>query len=62
MVQISKEEAFMLRKAGRGDDVHMSSCCKKARGKRYYATESFKTMKLLDKHRHANIIETYDGR
>lgn len=52
----------MLRKAGRAEDVHMSSRDKKSRGKRYFATESFKTLKLLDKFRMSQVVRTYDGR
>lgn len=62
MIIISKDEASYLRDHGRAEDVHMSSRDKKARGKRYYATESFKTMKLVQKYRASRIIETYDGR
>lgn len=62
MIPISKSEANMLRSAGYSEHVHMSSRDKKARGKRYYATESFKAIKLLEKYRKNQIIETYDGR
>ena len=62
MIHISQEEAFMLRGAGRGEDVHMSSRDKKSNGKKYFATESFKTVKLLDKYRRSSVLETYDRR
>ncbi len=46
----------MLRLMGRGDDVHMSSKEHKSRGKRYYATESPKTLKLLDEYRERTLL------
>lgn len=51
MIPISKDEAFLLREHGRGKDVHMSSKDHKAKGKRYWATESFKSMNLIKAYR-----------
>ena len=51
MIPITRKEAFMLREVGRGVDVHISSKSKKSRAKRYWATESFKTMGVLNKYR-----------
>lgn len=48
MVRITRNEAFMLREKGRGRDVHISSRTHK---KKYYATESEKTLKILDRYR-----------
>lgn len=62
MIIISKDEAYYLRDHGRDNDIHMSSRDKKSRGKRYYATESFKTMKLLDRYRQKKIVETHENR
>ena len=60
MIVISKEEAHMLRDAGRGSDVHMSSRSKKSRGKRYFLTESYKSMKLLNDYRNERTIEVHE--
>lgn len=59
MIAITKDEAFYIRSKGRASDVHMSSRDKKARGKRYYLTESFKSMKLLDEYRKSYLLETH---
>lgn len=59
-VSITQKEAFWLREHGRGMDVHMSSITKKSRGKNYFATESPKTMAMLNKLR-SDIISTYEG-
>lgn len=61
MIRISKDEAAMLRKAGRGEDVHMSSRDKKSNGKRYFATQSYKTMKLIEKYRTDQVCDLYCG-
>lgn len=55
LIDITADEANMLRKKGRGLDVHMSSRSKKSRGKRYFLTESFKSLKILSDYRE-NII------
>ena len=60
MIVISKEEAHMLRDAGRDNDVHMSSRSKKSRGKRYFLTESYKSMKLLNDYRSERTIEVHE--
>lgn len=62
VLKISKQEAEYLRDNGRGYDIHISSKSHKSRGKRYYATSSPKTMKLLDKFKQQEILETHDGR
>jgi len=54
MVHITKDEAFYLRKCGRGKDIHMSSRTHQNR-KRYWATESYKTMKYLDGYREEQL-------
>ena len=59
MIPINKEEATYLRASGAFNDVHVSSRTKKSKGKRYYATESFKTMKLLDEYRSKNVLSVY---
>lgn len=51
MIPINKREAEYVRRHGREKDVHMSSMCKKSRGKRYWLTESPKSMKLLEDYR-----------
>lgn len=58
LIKISADEAKYLREHGRSGDVHMSSQTKKSRGKRYYATESFKAMKLIAEYRNQRLIET----
>ena len=55
LIDITAYEGNMLRKKGRGLDVHMSSRSKKSRGKRYFLTESFKSLKILSDYRE-NII------
>ena len=50
----------MLRENGRGHDVHMSSRNKKSRGKRYFLTTSFKSMKLLNEYRDSRTIEIHE--
>ena len=50
----------MFRSAGRGEDVHMSSRSKKSRGKRYFLTESYKSMKLLNDYRNTRISEVHE--
>ena len=51
MIKISKEEAEYLRSKKRGFDVHMSSKTHKGRAKRYYLTESYKSLEILNKYR-----------
>ena len=60
MISISQKEAKMLREHGRGEDIHMSSRNKKSRGKRYFLTESYKSMKILNGYRKANTLETHE--
>ena len=60
MISISAEEAKMLREHGRGEDVHMSSRNKKSRGKRYFLTTSYKSMKLLNDYRSKRTIEVHE--
>lgn len=62
MIAINKEEAAYLRKNKRDADVHMSSRTKKSRGKRYFMTESFKSLKLLNDYRNSQLVTSYDGR
>ncbi len=57
MVKINQHEAFYLRDMGLGKDVHMSSKTHKGRAKRYFATESPKTMKALKKYRQDIIVK-----
>ena len=59
MVEITQDEAKMLRDNGRYEDVHMSSRTKKSRGKRYFMTESFKSKNILNEYRNLKITETY---
>jgi len=59
MVEITQDEAKMLRDNGRSEDVHMSSRTKKSRGKRYFMTESFKSKNILNEYRNLKITETY---
>jgi hypothetical protein len=47
LIQITREQAAMLRENGRGKDVHMTSKGHKSRAKHYYATLNPKTIKLL---------------
>ena len=60
LIDISANEAKILRKKGRGCDVHMSSRSKGSRGKRYFLTESFKSMKILNEYRNSRIISSGD--
>lgn len=62
MIRITKNEAEYLRANGKGYDVHMSSATHKSRAKRFYATTSPKTMKLLEKYRKQEVIEEHNGR
>ena len=62
MIDITRDEADMLRKAGRGNDVHMSSRQHKSRSKTYFLTTSPKSMKLLNEYRKAHLLEVHDGR
>lgn len=59
MVEITQDEAIMLRESGRSDDVHMSSRTKKSRGKKYFMTESYKSIKLLNEYRKNKITEIH---
>ena len=60
MINISQAEAKYLRNNGRAHDIHMSSQNKKGRGKKYYLTESYKSLKLLNDYRNKRIIETHE--
>ena len=62
MIDITRSEAIMLRKAGRGHDVHMSSRQHKSRSKTYFLTNSTKSMKLLNEYRKVHTLEVHDGR
>ena len=62
LIDITRDEADMLRENGRGKDVHMSNQKHKSRGKSYFVTTSFKTMKLLEKYRNDHIREVHDRR
>ena len=62
MIDITRCEAMMLREAGRGHDVHMSSRQHKSRSKTYFLTTSPKSMKLLNEYRKAHTLEVHDGR
>lgn len=59
MIEITQDEAKMLRENGRSEDVHMSSRTKKSRGKRYFMTESFKSKNILNDYRNIKITETH---
>lgn len=59
MIQISQNEAKYLRSRGRAKDVHMSSITSKSRGKRYYLTEDYKSLQLLEQYRKRIITYTY---
>lgn len=48
MLKITRNEAFMLRKAGRSKDVHVYN---RTHHKSYYITESEKTLEILNKYR-----------
>lgn len=61
MVKISQAEAQYLRANGRSEDIHMSSHDKKGHAKKYYATESRKSMKLLNDFRESRVIETFES-
>ena len=61
MIKITKEEAQYLFSHGRGIDVHISSITKNSRGKRYYATQSHSTMKVLNDYRSRMVTSTYEG-
>ena len=61
MVNITQAEAFFLRASGRGEDVHVSSRTHKSRSKRYFATESYKTMTLLNKYRRQHVTEVHEA-
>ena len=51
MIDITKAEAFMIREAGLGHDVHMSSRSHGKNAKSYFLTTSPKAMKLLNQYR-----------
>ena len=51
MIEITQDEAIMLRENNRGKDVHMTSRNHRSKAKKYYATTSEKSMKLLDSYR-----------
>ena len=60
MVEINRKEAEMLRKAGFGGYVHMSSKTHKSRSKRYYLTEAKTPMDLLEYYRNnRKILSVY---
>ena len=61
MVNITQAEAFFLRASGRADDVHVSSRTHKSKAKRYFATESFKTMQLLNKYKNKHTVEVHEA-
>lgn len=62
MIDITRKEADMLRKAGRMNDVHMSSQSHKSRQKTYFLTTSPKSMKILNEYRKLHTLEVHDGR
>lgn len=62
MITIDKEEAAYLRANGRSHDIHMANQQHKSAHKSYCATESPKTMKLLQKYRKDRIVYSYDGK
>ena len=62
MIDITRKEADMLRAAGRGKDIHMSSQSHKSKQKTYFLTTSSKSMKLLDEYRKLHTLEIHDGR
>ena len=53
MLKITRNEAFMLRENGRGRDVHVHN---RTHHKTYYATESERTLEMLDKYRKACVL------
>lgn len=62
MINITQAEAKMLRDAGRGADVHMSSRQHKSKSKTYFLTTSPKSMRILNEYRKLHTAEVYDGR
>ena len=61
MLKISRDEAQYLFSHGRGEDIHISSITKNSRGKRYYATQSYATMQMLNKDRELMTKATFEG-
>ena len=62
MIDITRAEADMLRSAGLGNDVHMSSQSHKGRRKTYFLTTSPKAMKALNNYRKNHTLEIHDGK
>lgn len=58
MILITKKEAYYLRDKGRGKDIVVSSKTHHGKAKRYYLTESKKSLDLVQKYRENNLLET----
>lgn len=53
MIKISKNEAEYLKSKNRGMDIHISSKSHKGKAKRYYLTESRKSLEMLNRYRNS---------
>lgn len=62
MIDITKDEAQMLRAAGLWEDVHMSNRQHKSKNKTYFLTTSPKAMRILNEYRKLHTNEVYRGR
>lgn len=58
MIKISSSEAEYLRSKRMGKDVHMSSSTHKSRAKRYWMTESNKSMAILADYRRKQTVRS----
>lgn len=55
MIKINKKEAMYLRSKGRGNDITVVNVTHHSKAKRWYLTESLRSMELLEEYRN-NII------
>ena len=53
MIKVTRNEAFMLRQKGRGNDVHVHA---NTHYKSYYGTESAKTSAILEQYRKEHVF------
>lgn len=56
MIKINKNEAMYLRSMGRGKDITVVNVTHRSKAKRWYLTESPKSMDLLKEYRNNAIL------
>lgn len=56
MIKISKDEAMYLRSMGRSKDITVVNITHHSKAKRWYLTESLRSMELLKEYRNNAIL------